>query len=363
MTDALAAPVADGLKKGSAIDCDIHNAVPSNEVLLKYLPEKWHRYHQTTGRRGHVGSGYPRAVPHAARVDSWPPSGLPPGADLQFMREQLLDYWDFEYGVLNCLCGVGSELNLPYGAAMCQAVNDWQVAEWIEPEPRLRASLIIPYEDADLAVAEIERIGGHPGFVQVLFLCRTREPLGHWKYWKIYEASIGHNLAVGMHFGGAGGGPITGAGWPTHYVEDHGGMPQAFQAQVASLACSGVFEALPDLKFVLIEGGFAWLPPLMWRLDRQWERLGNETPALTRPPSEYVRKHMWLTTQPMEEPPQKEYFHQLLEQMDMDDRLMFATDYPHWDFDAPATAFPVDLEPGVKRAIMSGNAKNLYGLT
>lgn len=344
------------------IDCDIHNAMPSDETLLKYLPERWHRHHKTTGRRGHMGSHYPRAVPYAARLDSWPPSGLAPGADLAFMQKQLLDYWDLEYGILNCLFGAGGELNLEYGAALAQAVNDWQIAEWTDPEPRLKASLVVPYEDGDLAAAEIDRIGDHPGFVQALLLARTREPLGHRKYWKLYEAAVRHDLPIGIHFGGAGGGPITGAGWPSHYIEDHGGMPQAFQSQVVSLVCSGVFERFPDLKVVLIEGGFAWLPPLMWRLDRQWRRLGEETPCLKHPPSLYIRKHIWLTTQPMEEPPQHTYFEQLLEHLDMDDRLMFATDYPHWDFDAPDRAFPVELGPERKRPIMAENARALYRL-
>ena len=42
---------------------------------------------------------------------------------------------------------------------------------------------------------------------------------------------------------------------------------------------------------------------------------------------------------------------------------MFATDYPHWDFDAPDTAFPGKLTPDVAEKIMAGNAKALYGLT
>jgi uncharacterized protein len=64
----------------------------------------------------------------------------------------------------------------------------------------------------------------------------------------------------------------------------------------------------------------------------------------------------------MEEPPQKAQFSQFLEHLDMDDRLMFATDYPHWDFDSPADAVPVLLPPGLQRKIMAENARALYGL-
>ena len=176
----------------------------------------------------------------------------------------------------------------------------------------------------------------------------------------MYEAAAHHGLPVGIHFGGANGWPITGAGWPSFYFEDHTGMPQAMQTQLISLVCEGVFERFPTLKIVLIEGGLAWLPPLMWRLDRAWQRLHEEVPHLQRPPSDYIRRHCWATTQPMEEPPKPAYFWHMLEQLDMNDRLMFATDYPHWDFDAPDQAFPVKLPSELKQKIMGENARSLY---
>jgi predicted TIM-barrel fold metal-dependent hydrolase len=139
-------------------------------------------------------------------------------------------------------------------------------------------------------------------------------------------------------------------------------MPQAFQAQLISLVYEGVFARFPGLRMIFIEGGFGWLPSLLWRLDRAWERLGDEVPHLDRPPSSYVREQLWLTTQPMEEPTKPAYFMQLLEQLDMNDRLMFATDYPHWDFDAPDRAFPVRLPAALERKLLADNALALYGL-
>ncbi|MCH2665628.1 amidohydrolase family protein, partial [bacterium] len=209
--------------KPSLIDCDIHNAPQSTESIRKHLPDRWKEHHRKYGARNYTGSYYPRAVPNAARHDAWPPSGLPPGSDLDFMREQLLDKWGIEYGVLNCLIGAGGQLNLEYGAAFSRAVNDWQIAEFLDPEPRLKGSIIVPYEAGDLSAEEIDRVGSHPSYVQVLFAVRTSEPMGRRKYWPIYEAAQRNDLPVGVHFGGAGGGPITGSGWPSHYTEDHCG--------------------------------------------------------------------------------------------------------------------------------------------
>jgi predicted TIM-barrel fold metal-dependent hydrolase len=116
------------------------------------------------------------------------------------------------------------------------------------------------------------------------------------------------------------------------------------------------------LKIVLIEGGFAWLPALMWRMDRSWQLLRAEIPDLQRRPSEYVREHFWITTQPIEEPTQLAFFNQLLEQLDMNDRLLFATDYPHWDFDAPDRALPQTLPLELRRKILAENARAFYRL-
>jgi uncharacterized protein len=362
MVLALERPLQTRRTKQAVIDCDIHISTPRNDPLGQYMSARWRRHHEVFGGRGHSGAGYPRMNPAAARTDSWPPNGDPPGSDLAFLQQQLLDTWGIEYGVINWTFRAGGQLNLEYGAALARAANDWQIAAWLEPEPRLRASLIVPYEDGDLAAAEIDRLGDHPGFVQIILIARTAEPLGRRKYWKMYEAAERHGLPIGIHFGGEGGGPITGAGFPSFYYEDHAGMPPALETHVVSFVCEGVFERFPALKVVLIEGGMGWLPPLMWRLDRAWSLLREEVPHLTRPPSEYVREHFWLTTQPMEEPPHKEQFAQFLEHLDMDDRLMFATDYPHWDFDSPADAVPASLPPDLQRKIMAENARALYGL-
>jgi predicted TIM-barrel fold metal-dependent hydrolase len=344
------------------IDADIHNELPSEDALYPYLAERWRRRHAMLGLPGYAGASYPRANPRAARADAWPPSGLPPGADLPFLRAQLLDAWHIDYGILNPLIGIDGP-NMEYSAALARAVNDWQVDSWLAREPRLRASIVVPYQDADLAAAEIDRLGADRRFVQVLLLARTVEPLGRRRFWKIYEAAARYDLPIGIHFGGSGGMPFTGAGRPSFYLEDHCGMSQAFQAQVISLVCEGVFEQFPTLKVVLIEGGFAWLPPLMWRLDRSWLRLREEVPHLPELPSHYIRRHFWLTTQPMEEPTRPEYFMQLLDQLGMNDRLLFATDYPHWDFDAPDQAFPAKLPAALEQRVMAGNALTLYRLT
>lgn len=344
------------------VDADVHVYLASEDALDPYLPRAWREHRRTYGARLPSAQEYPRFHPHAARTDAYPPSGVRPGADLAFLREQLLDEWRVEHAVLNPLLGAGPELNQGYGAALAHAINDWQLAEWLEPEPRLRGSIVVTWDDAAQAVREIERVGENPAFVQVLVLARTLEPLGRRRYWPVYEAATRHGLPVAMHFTGYGSGPLTGAGYPSFYIEERLDAPAGFQEQVTSLVCEGVLERLPDLRFVLVEGGFAWLLALMWRLDRAWRRLGSEIPHLHRAPSEVIRRHFYVTTQPMEEPPQPARLLELLELLGMNNRLLFATDYPHWDFDAPDRALPAQTPTEVRKRIMRTNAYGLYRL-
>ena len=360
----------------AVVDCDIHNAPRSEAALLRYMPERWRRARaaggrlhaavelrrETLGDRSYLGGEYPRATPRASRTDAWPPSGDPPASDLPFLREQLLDRYGVEYGVLTPMLGAGEQLDLERGAALASAINDWQAAEWLDPEPRLRASINVAYEDGQLSVREIERMADDPRFVQVLMLIRTAEPLGRRKYWPIYEVAAAHDLPVGVHYGGWGRGAITGVGFGSYYIEDQVGMATAFADQLTSLVCEGVFERFPELRIVLIEGGIAWLAPLMWRLDRAWRLLSAEAPGVTRLPSELIREHVWLTTQPIDEPPRSRDFAAMLGHLDMPDHILFATDYPHWDFDAPDRALPRALDPSLREAIMRGNAHSLYRL-
>ena len=345
------------------VDADVHHMLDSDATLEPYLSRRWAGYSQQFGLRSPDSIGYFATRPRhfACRTDAWPPGGGVPGGDLGFMREQLLDAWPIEAAILNPInqTTCGAQFN-EFAAALTRALNDWTLAEWLERDPRLFGSICVPCEDPALAVSELERLGDHPRFLQVLVNVRTREPLGNRKYWPLHEAAAARGLPLAIHVGGHGGNTITGAGWPTYYFEDHSGYPQAFQAQVTSLVVEGVFERFPGLKVVLQEGGFAWLPWLMWRLDMGFDLLRDEVAHLERRPSETIRDHFWFTTQPIEEPEKPEYFLQLWSDLDMADRALFATDYPHWDFDAPDRAVPGELPAATRRAIFADNARALY---
>ena len=152
---------------------------------------------------------------------------------------------------------------------------------------------------------------------------------------------------------------MSNTGWPSFYIEEITEHSASLAASVTSLIMEGVFENWPELKFVLIEAGLGWMPSLGWRLDQNWKRMKDEVPHLKRAPSEYLRQHFWVSTQPMEEAEEPEHLIDVMSWIGWD-KIMFASDYPHWDFDDPFTALPPSLSEERRNAIYSGNAKALY---
>jgi predicted TIM-barrel fold metal-dependent hydrolase len=225
----------------------------------------------------------------------------------------------------------------------------------------LKPSIIVPYEDGPASAAEIRKRATNKHFAQVFLLSRTSEAAGRRRYWPIYEAAVEAGLPVGIHAFGYGGWPLTNSGYPSFYIEEMTEHATGAQAMVTSMIMEGIFERWPDLKVVLIECGFGWLPALGWRLDKHWKRLKDEVPHLKMAPSEYIRKHFWVTTQPMEETETPEHLHDVMKWIGFD-RIMFSSDYPHWDFDDPFTSLPPFLTEEQRRMIYAGNARALYRL-
>lgn len=348
------------------IDCDIHPSLHAQSDLDPFLSKRWRTHFETYGshlRTPFVGTTpYPRSSPLIARRDAWPPTGGPPGSDLAFMRAQHLDPLDVEFGILQVLdLLIFSQQNLEFGAAIQRAVNEWQVAHWTSREPRLKASILVGQDNVEAALAEIERCAKTGNYVQINVSPRANEPLGRRRYWPIYALAQELDLPLGIHVGGYGGHAPTGGGWPSFYNEEHHSNAHSVAAQLTSLVIEGVPEHFPRLKIVFIEGGFGWVPATTWRMDQHFERFRDEVPHLKRKPSEYVRQNFWFTTQPIEEPEQAKHLRSVIDWIGTD-RLLFSSDYPHWDFDDPRFAFKTPLTEEERARIFNGNARALYKL-
>jgi predicted TIM-barrel fold metal-dependent hydrolase len=333
------------------VDCDVHAVVAGVEVLEPYLDDHWREVLATSQFSGPTDQAHPPNLA-TSLADHEPVDGAVPGTTLASVRAQALDPLGTDVAILSCDYAVESVRNPDAAAALASAVNDWQIAEWLEPEPRLRAAIVVPGGHPSLIADEIERRAEHPGFVAVYLPVRSPMPYGNRAWWPVFEAATRHDLVVELHFGGSPGLPPTASGWPTSWMEEYVDMASAFQSQLLSLVAEGTFDRFPTLRVALLESGFAWLPAFLWRFDKYWRGLRREVPWTKRQPSEYVREHVRVALQPIDTP--TDQLPTILDQLGSEELLMFSSDYPHRHTE--------DGLDGLSARILSGNASAHYRL-
>jgi uncharacterized protein len=344
------------------IDCDVHHALRHNEQWAEYLAEPYRTEVARYGLR-RVGYGV-RYEDGGNRWDVLPENGRHPDEDPALLARLLLDRYGHRYALLTGMKGpVAGVPDCDYAAAICRAFNDYTAKVWLAHDPRYVAALFVGLLDPQLAVREIERWAGHPQVKAVCFYGATQIPFGQRFYWPIYAACERHGLPVHLHPATtalSANPATTGAGMASTYLEAHVCVAQNFQGHLVSLVLEGVFEKFPGLRFAFVEGGFGWLPHVLARMDKEFKGLRHQAPHLKRLPSEYVRENVRFTTQPMEEPAGRG-LDLLLELLDAPHLLMYASDYPHFDFDEPSVV-PESLGETGRRKVLHDNAAAFFGL-
>lgn len=333
------------------IDCDVHARPPAIGELEPFLPEYWRDYIREAGFVG--SAGLATVYPPRAAVSRT--------ATLDEVRAHL-DHTGADAAVLTCVYGVESFRNYEFATVLATAVNDWLAAEWLDADPRLRAGIVVKPEDTAGAVAELERRAQDARFVQVLLPGRTERPYGNRAYRPLLAAAARLGLPVAIHFGGNPGSPATAVGAPSYYLEEVVGMTQVFQAQLTSLVAEGALEQLPGLRVVLAEGGWTWLPPLLWRLDKEWKGLGREIPWAKRSPSAAIREQVRLTVQPIDAPAEPQFLLDVLDQLGSDGMLVHSSDFPHPHAGGLEEALDGLLSAGRAERIRDTNPRELYRL-
>jgi uncharacterized protein len=345
-------------------------ALPSDPSLLAHIPKRWRDYVDMMGLRPAVVElQLPRHRPYGNRTDSISPAGGPPGSDPEFTRGQLLDAYDMSGVMVNNILPVShirGANNYPreMSVALATAFNEWHRERWLDFDDRFYATINVPYEHPEAAVKEIERCRAiSDRYVQVFMGARADHPIGNPKYWPIFEACEAYGIPIGFHV--AGHRRITASGVPTSYYEENCDFALRPMIMVPSLIFEGVFERFPNLQCAFIELGWSWAMPLSWRMDATYRVLRKEVSHLQRKPSEYVRDHFWFSTQPSEEPANLEWgaqVYEMFEESQLLDHLMYSSDYPHWDFDAPSEGVPAGLPLEWRRKVLGENASRLYGI-
>ncbi|QIZ37760.1 amidohydrolase family protein [Saccharopolyspora sp. ASAGF58] len=368
VTDVRPVDTPAGEKLG-IIDTDFHPMpLPTDPQVAEHLPQRWRDYIARYGLGSFGGGVSPSQREFTHRLDAVDERGRV-GVDPQLAIEQVVDKYDMSAVVLTCpqtyiITHGGANMPHECAFAIYRAYNDALAHTWASADDRFKASITLPRDLAG-AADEIARCKEGPNgdaYVQVLMSPAGQDPLGKQRYWPIFEACEHYDIPLGFHVPGMGRQP-TGAGRQNFYAEMHAAFAVLPISMVSSLVFEGVFERFPKLKIALLELGWDWAAPFSWRLDASFAKLGDELPHLNRKPSEYLREHFWFSTQPIEEPESPLWtpdVYAMFEESGFADRLMFSSDYPHWDFDSPYESVPQSFPLERRRRILGANASALY---
>lgn len=254
--------------------------------------------------------------------------------------------------------GIAKQPDAPYAAAATRAYNRWLVETYLPVRGFLGGIIACP-QDPDDAAREIAKYADHPHVVCVILPASGLATLwGDRRYDPIYDAAQRHDLAVLYHSGGALVLPTLSFdtrqydSWFMQHTYSHS---IAMMNNLAHLMATGVPVRYPDLRMVYIEAGISWAAQAMTRLDWAWERHREDVPFLAEPPSAYMRRRMWYATQPIEEPADLRDMADVFRVVG-EDNVVFASDYPHHDFDHPKKVWDIPASVAVKRAVMGDNA-------
>lgn len=243
---------------------------------------------------------------------------------------------------------------------LCKAYTQLMVEDIVDPTDGIYTVIPAPYEDPQETVKLVEAHGDKEGVVALCMITDGAEPpLGNRKYDVIYEACVDNELPVIFHSGSSGldGYHIKGYG---KFIETHSiGFLEANVAQLTSLVIQGIPEKYPELDIMFQESGLGWIPTIMYRLDTEYMKRQLEAPLLEKRPSEYI-KEFYFGTQPIEE--DVDFVESVFDHVGVD-QIMYASDYPHWDYDEPSVIQRLPfLDEGEKAKVLGGNANRVFGI-
>ena len=251
-----------------------------------------------------------------------------------------------------------------FATTLAVAYNRWLYERWLTEEPSLSGALVIAPQNPIAGAEDIRRYAGRREFVCVYLPASGLKILyGHELYDPVYEAAAETGLPVVIHSVEAvyPAFPFQLEQFRTSLAVHALAHPLSMIANLVSMLETGVPIRFPELKIGFMEAGTAWVPFLANRLDKEYVERRREVPLLQETPSRTMRRFFY-GTQPVEEPERRSDVVAQFELFDGENQAMFASDWPHHDFDHPQHVFGLPFAPEARRKIMGLNAARFFGL-
>jgi uncharacterized protein len=223
-----------------------------------------------------------------------------------------------------------------YGAARA---HNRHMADFCAHDSRLMGVMITPFDEPDLALAELEfALKSGAKAIWVAHRAAGGRSPGHVDYDPFWARLVEADTPFVLHVGGSplqldkawtnnGLPPVKDwmGGGENLRTKDAAMMHQAPEMFLSMLLIDGVFERFPKLRGACVELGAGWVPAMLVRLDwvaKIWGRTDSSVARFKRKPSEQLTQQMAFTPYVFEE------VGALIDQSNPD-LYLFSTDYPH----------------------------------
>jgi uncharacterized protein len=351
--------------KNVVVDVDAHY-YESPRSFAKYLDEPWKtRIANWSGQNYTPGNDGPGSndTGMGGRIDRGKLVGGHPF--YQKTREGVLESMKalgVDVSVLfpGSMLSIGDVPDRNRAVALCKGYVEHMIDEVVSPEEGIFTILVAPAQDPPQAAELIEKVGHQDGVCGVAMIPSGLPiPFGDPHYDPIYEATVKQGLPLVIH---SINGPAFSMFSPglQSFQENHLGFVMNNMRQMTNIVFQGLPERFPELKIIFEESGVFWIPEIMFYLDGLHARFRSYNPILKKPPSEYI-KGFYFGTQPLEQVPRLEYLKHVFDMIDGPKRLMFATDWPHADFDMPIVIRRMGfLSEEEKSRILGANAMEVF---
>jgi hypothetical protein len=244
-----------------------------------------------------------------------------------------------------------------YLVALTRAYNNYVAEKWLKHSPRFKSVALMPFVEPEESIKEMRRCVTELGFSGVFVAAVGFGLLGEKKYHAFYKEAEKLGVPIAVHGGHATAESVR----YTKFIQRHTiGFPVSNMMQMMHMTYEGVYEKFPNLKVAYLEAGCTWVPYMLDRMDEEWEKRGwFEAPNCKKKPSEYINGgNVFIHAEPGEQ-----LIPEVIRVMGSN-RLMYASDWPHWDNEYPDSISHIyerkDLTDEQKKGILRDNALEFY---
>ncbi len=353
------------------VDCDWHYA-DTFEQAAPYMPEPWKTKFQKSGWGGtgvkqNLSAFFPASTGNRfnyGKVDrefsEYPDGGDEKEDVIEGMKQLDIDATLQISHLILAMGGVKADDRRV--ESFVKGHVDYMLDQVLDPDEGIYGLAPMPYHDIEASKDVLDRIEDEEAIKGVVFVTAgASPPLGNRKYDPIYERCEDLGLPVVYHTGGSGLDEYVRAGYQD-MIETHTlGFLESNMSQIVSVTAQGVPEKFPDLDIVFMESGVTYLPGLISRLNEEYLKRSEEAPLLEKKPGDYIADY-YYGTQPLEVSARPDLLELCFDMLGTEN-LLYASDYPHWDFDSPSiiTDLPM-IDDDDRLDILGRNAAGVFDL-